>query len=277
MADLLASLWRRARRKSVEVAPLVVGALVWVGVMSAVVFVLEPYLPGSLRPLLQHARHGDWAASQADLRALFGTYGTASTSLFVLAQILQVLVAPIPGQVLGLLGGSLYGFVGGLLLNLLGLAIGSVIAMGSSRVLGDVVVRRFVSPSILARFDHLTGATGLWSFFLIFLLPIFPDDAICFMAGMTRLPLHRLVLVCLLGRLPGIAVLTFVGSGGSGDPRLSAVVFGVAMVLACVVWLFSDELEDVVRQANWSWREYLARLSRQLRHRLLWPWRQPSA
>ena len=47
---------------------------------------------------------------------------------------------------------------------------------------------------------------------MIFLLPALPDDAVCFIAGLTRLPLWRLLLVGLAGRLPGMAVLAYVGA-----------------------------------------------------------------
>jgi uncharacterized membrane protein YdjX (TVP38/TMEM64 family) len=136
------------------------------------------------------------------------------------------------------------------LFGALGITIGSAIAMGISRVLGDVVVRRCVPSPILARFDHLAGANGLWSFFLIFLLPLFPDDAVCFMAGLTRLPLHRLLLVCTLGRLPGIAVLTFAGSRVGGDATQAYLVLSTAKALAFGLWLFSEEFEALFGRAD---------------------------
>lgn len=250
MLQLLAALRRRLQRKLVAVAPIIVGALLLAGLLAVVAYALEPYLPDTYRDLLQQARHGDWGASRASLLSIFDAYGDASGYLFLLLQVLQVLLAPIPGQPLGLLGGSLFGFWHGLLLTALGLAIGSAIAMGSSRVLGEAVVRRFVPPSIMARFDHLIGATGLWSFFLIFLLPVLPDDAVCFIAGLTRLPLHRLLLVSTLGRLPGIAVVSFVGSGAGGGAAQSSLLLGVALALACGLWLFSEELEALFGKAG---------------------------
>ena len=90
----------------------------------------------------------------------------------------------------------------------------------------------------------------MWSFFLIFLLPAFPDDAVCFMAGLTRLPLLHLLLVCTLGRLPGTAVLTFVGAGAGGGTTQAYLVLGAAMVLAFGVWLWSEELEALFGRAG---------------------------
>ncbi len=250
MSQLWAALRRRLQRKLVAVAPIIVGALPLVAGLWVVAYVVEPYLPATYRHLLQHMQHGDWNASRESLLSLFDAYGNARTYLFLLMQILEVLLAPIPAPLLGLLGGALFGFWHGLLLSVLGITIGSAIAMGSSRVLGEAVVRRFVPSPLLARFDHLAGANGMWSFFLIFLLPVFPDDAVCFMAGLTRLPLHRLLLVSTLGRLPGIAVLTFVAAGVGGGTTQAYLVLGAAMVLAFGLWVFSEELESLVGRAG---------------------------
>ena len=84
---------------------------------------------------------------------------------------------------------------------------------------------------------------------MIFLLPVFPDDAVCFMAGLTRLPLHRLLLVCILGRFPSTAVSTFGGASVGGDSAQAYLVLAAAMVLAFGLWLFSEELESLFGRA----------------------------
>jgi uncharacterized membrane protein YdjX (TVP38/TMEM64 family) len=249
MSRLVVALRVRLQRKIVSIAPILLGALLLAAVLSVIGYMLEPYLPTTVRQILDHARSGDWAAGRASLRSLFDAAGDSSGLLFVLIQVVQVLLAPIPGQLFGLLGGTLFGFWHGLALTVLGLAIGSAIAMASSRFLGDMVVRRFVPASLQNRFDHLAGTNGLWTFFLIFLLPFFPDDAICFIAGLTRLPLLHLLFACTLGRLPGIAVVTFVGADvGSGTMQI--YVMAVALVLATVAWLFSEELEALFVRAS---------------------------
>jgi uncharacterized membrane protein YdjX (TVP38/TMEM64 family) len=139
-------------------------------------------------------------------------------------------------------GGWLFGFWHGLLLTMIGLTLGSVIAISLGRLLGKHVVRKFVPAKFVAKFDALVARGGLWNFFLIFLLPVFPDDAACLLAGLTQLPLWKLVGVCLLGRLPGMAVLCYVGDS-AGESTVAKVVFGVAMALSLVVWLYSAEIE----------------------------------
>ena len=77
------------------------------------------------------------------------------------------------------------------------------------------------------------------------------------MAGLTRLPLHRLLLVCGLGRLQGIAVLTFVGTSVGGATSQAYLVLGVAIVLAFGLWLFSEELEALFGRAGANQRQRL--------------------
>lgn len=241
----MAGFRRRIGRKLAAVAPIVVGALLLMGGAAALTYLIEPHLPLAYRDLLDEISAGDWTASRDRLLRLFDGNGPTPIVAFLGIQILQVLVAPIPGQLVGLLGGYLFGFSHGLLLTMTGLTIGSAIAMSSSRLLGATLVRRFVPAAVLAKWDHLIDAGGTWNFFMIFLLPVFPDDAVCFLAGLTRLPLPRLLLVCVLGRLPGMAVLTFVGANVGSNALYANVVLGVAMLAACALWLYSDEIEAV--------------------------------
>jgi uncharacterized membrane protein YdjX (TVP38/TMEM64 family) len=96
---------------------------------------------------------------------------------------------------------------------------------------------------VFERFEYLIDGGGLFGYFLLFLLPALPDDAICFVAGLSRLPVARLVAVCLIGRLPGMAVLTLVGASVDAGGLAARAVFGVAMVLSVLIWLYQDSIE----------------------------------
>lgn len=240
---LLDAFYRRLRKKLTEIIPIILGAIVVTGALSLLISGIAPFLPEAYQHILQQLRSGDWAASRASLTQLFASYGTAAIYVFLAVQVLQVLFAPIPGQVLGILGGYLFGFWYGLGLTMIGLTIGSWIAMGLARLFGEHIARKLVPRSVFVRFDYLIDEGGLWNFFLLFLLPALPDDAICLIAGMTRLDLRKLLLVCLIGRLPGMAVLTFVGANVGGNLFMANVVLSVAMIAACLLWLFSDEAE----------------------------------
>jgi uncharacterized membrane protein YdjX (TVP38/TMEM64 family) len=237
------ALARRLGRKLKSLVPLLVGSVVLFGVLWVVGALVSPLLPADLRAALALLGSGDFEAARGELARLLDAAPFPAELAFVGLQVAQVLVAPIPGQLVGLVAGYLFGFWLGLGLTMAGLALGTFLAIGLGRLLGEGVVRRLVPKKHLDRFDALIAGGGLWNFFLIFLLPLFPDDAACFLAGLTRLPLWQLVGVALLGRLPGMAVLTFVGASAGEGSTVGSVVLGAALAAAVALWLFSEEVE----------------------------------
>lgn len=157
---------------------------------------------------------------------------------------LQTIVAPIPGQAFGLAAGYLYGFWGGLLYGWLGTVIGSVLAICIARFAGRPLVARLVRPDVLERLDRFAAGRGLLFFFLVFLIPGLPDDVLCFMAGLTRLPIVALVALVAVARVPGIAAATWVGASAERMSWQLWAVLGATAAAALIVWRFGERLEE---------------------------------
>ena len=83
---------------------------------------------------------------RARLTRFLESLGMWSFAGFIFLQVVQVIAAPIPGEVTGFLGGFLYGPFLGILLNTIGLTVGSVIAFQLSRTFGRPAVDRLVDP-----------------------------------------------------------------------------------------------------------------------------------
>lgn len=166
--------------------------------------------------------------------------GPLAPVVFIALQVLQVLIAPIPGQLTGVIGGNLFGAFWGTVYSLIGLTIGSFLAIWLARAFGRRFVERFVKPDDLAKFDHLAEKSGLPVFFLIFLLPALPDDAICFIAGLTKLPIPALVLMAFLGRLPG---LLFLSLAGEQIESFAWLIVAVIVVFAGLFIIFRPHIE----------------------------------
>lgn len=157
--------------------------------------------------------------------------------VFILVQIGQVFAAPIPGQVTGFIGGYLFGMAAGTAYATIGGTIGCSLVFVLSRRLGRPFVQRFVRTSILERFDFITSSHGVAVLFVIFLVPIFPDDLICYLAGLTRIPIRRLILVAMIGRIPGYAVFSATGAGVAGSNLvLVGILLGVGVVAVAVAF-----------------------------------------
>jgi uncharacterized membrane protein YdjX (TVP38/TMEM64 family) len=234
---------QRVRRKLISLAPVVVGGVLVFVVLFLLSLLLIPLLPEDWRETIALLKEGDSTAARDRFRDLLASTGFPIEIAFLAFQVVQVLVAPIPGQLAGLLGGYLFGFWYGLLLTMTGLALGSLAAMLLGRLLGKHIVRKLMPAGLVEKFDKMIAVGGLWNFFFIYTLPVLPDDAVCFVAGLTRLSLWKLLAVMMLGRLPGMAVLCFVGASAGEGWTVGYVVFAVAMIFSLGFWLFSEEIE----------------------------------
>jgi uncharacterized membrane protein YdjX (TVP38/TMEM64 family) len=211
--------------------------IIGVGLLIALVMVVL-----ALGPEIMEAVQSPEALAEAVRDA-----GIAGALFVIGIQALQVVVAPIPGQVVNFVAGYVYGFPFGTLLSWLGTVLGAALAMTLARFIGRPLVERLASPSFLARADGLMADKGLAFFFIAFLIPLLPDDAICLVAGLTALPLSALIVAAAIGRLPALAVSVWAGAHAGDMPPTLLVAGAVASVaLLALVWRFGERIETAM-------------------------------
>lgn len=199
---------------------IVLALLVGVAAVVLVYPMVRPYLqifydPGRLRDFVQG--FGPWAPL-----AMIGV------------QVSQVLVAPVPGQVVGVAAGLSFGVVWGTTLVMVGAGIGTFLGIFIAKRYGRPAVERFVEEETLDRFDGLAEEYGMVPFALLILLPGFPDDAICLIAGLSELDFKWLVIWGTVLRLPGFLALAMTGD--------TLAVHGVKWFLVAVAILAAVSL-----------------------------------
>ncbi|RAW46326.1 TVP38/TMEM64 family protein [Halorubrum sp. 48-1-W] len=187
--------------------------------------------------------------SAPELRAFVAGYGVLAPVVFVGIQAAQVILAPIPGQVIAFAGGYLFGaFLGGVY-SLIGVVIGSSIAFWASRRYGRPFVERVVHPDVLDRFDAFIAEAGLPGMFLVFLIPGLPDDVLCLVGGLTDVRLRTLVAVMIVGRTPAYVVVAVSGSSlADGDLALSVGLLVILLGFSVVGYLRRDRILTALKR-----------------------------
>jgi uncharacterized membrane protein YdjX (TVP38/TMEM64 family) len=165
------------------------------------------------------------------LRAFIAQYGIWAPLVLIALQAVQVVAAPVPGQILAVVAGYLFGAWWGTLYNMVGITIGSTIAFWLSRRFGRAYVERMVHEDALASFDSISDDYARLGLFVLFFIPGLPDDVICFAGGLTRLPLWQLVALAIVGRTPAFFLANVVGDFLGGDQFVAAAVL-TAVILA---------------------------------------------
>lgn len=164
---------------------------------------------------------------------------------YILLQIVQIVVAPIPGQIVGGVGGFLFGHWG-ILWTAIGSFIGFWLVFLIARRFGRPLLEKIFKKSVIDKFDFIINAKGAaFILFAVFLLPGFPDDIICYIAGLTKLSIRRLMAIAILGRLPVIVVTNFIGTGLSENNI--GLVAALSIVGVIILGIFAWKREAIIK------------------------------
>jgi len=223
--------------------------------LVVLLFVFSRYIP---RPLSALAPPGEDLddfegiySSSDKLSRFLESLGPYSPAVFVLFQVLQVIAAPIPGELTGVAGGYVYGQSLGLLLSTIGLTLGSWVAFELASILGRPFVERFVSKEVLHKFDFLTTNTGATICFLMFLIPGFPKDYLCYLLGLSRMKLSTFLLVSIIGRIPGTYLLTVQGAKFRSHEYYEVVAFAVVSgTILLVAYLYRNKIYEWIKHRH---------------------------
>lgn len=178
----------------------------------------------------------EYINSVEKIRQLILSMGFWGRFVFVVLQFLQVTFLPIPSTISTLAGVLIYGPLQTALLSLAGIVLGSVFAFWLGRVFGRKLVVFMVGEETCEKWTKFLSEAK-YSFFIMMLLPIFPDDILCMVAGLTDMSWTFFVLTNLIARPLGIFLTCYLGSGqiipyhGWGLVVWAFIIAGVGFLL----------------------------------------------
>jgi len=191
----------------------------------------------------------DLLTDKQRLLAFIKEHRSTAAMTFIGLQVLQVLAAPVPGEVTGFVGGMFFGMGWGILYSTIGLTIGSWLAFMIARLLGRHIIEVVVKPETIKRYDYVMKHKGLFIAFIMFLIPGFPKDLLCYVLGLGHMGQRDFLLISTSGRMLGTTLLT-VGGTFLRDERYGALftIAGVSVGLILVVMIYRENLEQWLRR-----------------------------
>ena len=177
------------------------------------------------------------------LKGVIKSYGPYSPLIFILLQVIQVVVAPIPGEAIEFLGGYVFGVWAGMLYSMIGLMLGSFLAFSIARIFEKQAIERFVSPDLRKKFDYLIGHQGAILSFFLFLIPGFPKDTLCYILGLTPMHLGIFLIISTIGRIPGTWMATLQGAKTYDQQYIT--LFVLLMISGLIILAFYIYHENV--------------------------------
>lgn len=192
--------------------------------------------------------------SVEDLREFISSYGVWSVAIFLIVQILQVTVVPIPGVIAIGAGVLLFGPFVGALLSFIGITIGSVIAFFVGRCLGYKVASWLVGEEDLKKAMNAVKGKDKVILTFMFLFPFFPDDLLCFVAGLSSMSI-RFFMIMITGTRLISTFMTAYSVNGSLIPYntwwgliIWSILIAICILLVKTVYKNSDKIENFFKR-----------------------------
>lgn len=161
--------------------------------------------------------------------------GFIAQIIFMLAVIIQVILAVIPGEPFEVAAGYAFGAVEGTVLCLLSTTIGGIIVFLLVRAYGIKLVKLFFSEERIEaiKFLKITKNKTIL-YFMIFMIPGTPKDLLCYFAGLTDMKLSIWIFISTIGRIPSIIGSTIGGNLlGTANYQYAILVFLITIAI-CV-------------------------------------------
>ncbi len=187
------------------------------------------------------------------LVALIRDTGAWGMAVFVVLQISQVLILPLPAIICYVSGVRIWGAWTAFGLACLGVFVGSVLCFVIGRFFGKKAAYWIAGKETVDKYADIMGAKGKVPFVMMQILPFFPDDILCIIAGLSSMSFVFFASVMLTVRPAVIAVYCFLGSGsiipfhGWGVPVWIAII-ALCAVCAALLIKYQSRIEQFIKR-----------------------------
>lgn len=166
--------------------------------------------------------------------------GPLAPAGYVVGEVVQIVLWPIPGQPFEVAGGWMLGLWPAIILGTAAAIAGSVISFLIARRYGTEWVHRYVSREVRKQLARRLdgGHRAEWIIFGLMLVPSFPRDPLCYLAGVSGMSTRSFVLIAAIGRPVGLVPWVALGAGGV----MAGVAWQAAMIAAAGILYAAAQL-----------------------------------
>lgn len=179
-----------------------------------------------------------------DFKSFIDSFGFGGRLVAFGIQVLQVVIALIPGEVVEIGLGSAFGAVEGTIICMLGVALASSLVFLLTKRFGVKLVELFFPQKKIDSLRFINSEKKLKrTVFLLFFIPGTPKDLLTYFVGLTRMKLSEFLAISLIARIPSVVSSTIGGNLISdGDWVSAAILFGVTGAVSLTGMILYDRI-----------------------------------
>ncbi len=209
------------------------------------VYILMVFLAAGLYVLLRTGLM-EVFQDKDNFEAFLERSGNWMVALFILLQFLQVVVLPIPSTVTVVAGSALFGPLLGSIYSLIGIMLGSLVAFLIGRYAGYRVAVWMVGKETLDKWLKKIKGKDKLLLTAMFLLPVFPDDVLCIVAGISSMSLIYFLIVIFVSRVLAIFTTSYSITLIPLNKWWGILTWAILLALVLVLFVFLYKKSDAI-------------------------------
>ena len=185
------------------------------------------------------------------LRDYIAEFGNMAVFLYILFCFLQVVILPVPGSIAVAAGVALFGPLKCAIFSFIGIVLGSIVAFAIGRWIGYKAVKWIAGEDTLEKWLEKLKGKDYLILSIMFLLPLFPDDVLCFIAGLSSMSWPYFLVMIVITR--AISVFTTAYSFGLipfttwWGILIWVIIAGLIILAFWLVCKYSDKIDEFIK------------------------------
>lgn len=180
--------------------------------------------------------------------------GSLGSVVFIFFQILQTVIAPIPGEVIQVAGGYIYGVTFGVIYSTLGLLLGAIIAFYFTRLIGTPFIKKLMNKKNSQWMADIMDSKKFSAIlFIIFLVPGLPKDFLIYVAGLTPINPLKFFGILLISRFPWLLASVSIGSNLHYGNYISTIIVSLIAIVSFILGIcYKDKLISKFSKSSYN-------------------------
>ncbi len=188
------------------------------------------------------------------LREFIAKSGAFGYAVLLFITVLEVVFLPIPAAVTIIIGAVLYGPLVSFAVSSIGMVLGSACCYHVGKRFGFGLVAWIAGKTNAEKYAKIISRKGKLPFFAMMLLPCFPDDLLCMLAGTAKLSAKFFYITILITRPISVAFYCFFGSDKLPNiinvPTLITILIALGLVFYVAEFIVKRRIERSENDEN---------------------------
>ncbi|MDD5018613.1 MAG: TVP38/TMEM64 family protein [Eubacteriales bacterium] len=190
--------------------------------------------------------------SKENVQEYVRSFGAWAPLAFFFLQFIQVILSPIPGSITTVAGGVLFGFFYAFLISTAAIFLGSICAFLLGKLFGRPLVEKIAGKEVVEKYMQSVSSRQKIVLIMMFLLPFFPDDLLCLIAGLSAMRLPYFSFLVIITRPWGLLFSALLGSGMISMPGWGWIALAAFVI---IVFIASLKYAPLIEERTKRWLE----------------------